>query len=245
MKTQHNNRRTASQVSKMVLFSAVIFGIVLISKTASAQNFWKQFSNSTSYGMRASQMVDQPSETKTTDAVYETIQAEISVQANNSTESNFTSIPEFSKVEETLEYNPEKFVEAEMTTENENLMNDNNETVEAESALQVEALTTESEYDAAKYVEDEMRLENENWMNNQDLIEAAEAFTADGSELEVAKYAQKVIHESEFAHEDETYMMDVNFLKTAEISTANGVRQEVAKYAQKVINANLMLIASN
>lgn len=251
MKTQHNNQRTASQVSKMVLYSAVIFSVVLISKTASAQNFWKQFSNSTSYGKMASQMVDQSSETEKTDAVFEIINAEVSTQLNNSIESNFTTLPEFSKVEETLEYNPKRFVDAEMEIEKENLMNSEieaiNEAVEAESELHIEILTNQSQYDAEKFVKHEMASEIENIKTNEEFLESAESLTINGTEEEVAKYAHKVINATEKEHtlEVEDGLTNENLFKAAEVVTANGSEQEIEKYDQKVIAQNQMLIASN
>ncbi|HAH25471.1 MAG TPA: hypothetical protein DCL77_17230 [Prolixibacteraceae bacterium] len=260
MKTQNNNQRTASQVSKMVLYSVVIFSVASISLTASAQDFWKQISNAGTYGKTAS-AVDQTSETELAGIVAENLHTEVPTLGKNSNksftsepvmettlqvepwmtdESNFTNIPDISKVEETLEYNPQEFVNAEMAEEKENLTNENSETnvqaVEADLALQEEALSNETEYNADKFVQDEMRLENEKWMSNQDFIDAAEEYTADGSELEVAKYAQRIINASEF--EKEAQLNDETFIQTAEVYTANGTEQEVAKYAQKVVNGS-------
>lgn len=295
MKTQNNNQRTASQVSKMVLYSVVIFSVASISLSASAQDFWKQISNAGTYGKMTS-VVDQTSETELTALVEESINAEVSTMGNNSNESfisepemeaalqieswmtdesNFTIIPELSnteieealeynpqefvnaemaeesnltslpelsnvKIEEALEYNPQEFVNAEMAEENESLTNDNSEAIgqalEADLALQEEALSNESEYNASKFVEDEMRLENEKWMSTQDFIDAAEVYTADGSEQEVAKYAQRIINASELKME--AWMTDQTLFETAEVYTANGSEQEVAKYAQKVINGS-------
>lgn len=170
MKTQNNNQGTAkSQVSKMVLYSsAVIFSVASISLTASAQNFWKQFSNTVTNVKTASVEVDQNSGPGITDAVDETNHAKVSTQMTD--ESNFTTLPEIFKVEEPVEYNPEDFVNAEMEQEKENLFIGNNEALESESGLQIEALTSESEYNATKFVADEIRLENENWMNKKNFI---------------------------------------------------------------------------
>ena len=230
MKTQHNNQKTASQVSKMVLYSAVIFSVALISKTASAQNFWKQFSNSTSYGKMASQVVDQSSETEKTDAVFEIINAEVSTPVNNSIESNFTTLPEFSKVEETLEYNPKKFVEEEMATEKENLMN--SEAVIIEGSL---------EYNPQKFVEAEMEIEKENLMNSE--IEAINEAVEAESEVHIeiltnqSQYDAEKFVKHEMASEIENIKTNEEFLESAESLTINGTEEEVAKYAQKVINA--------
>jgi len=86
MKTQNNNQETSfSQISKMVLFSsAVIFSLVFISKSASAQEFWKKLSANNAYGMMASLINVSSSETEKTDAVFEIIDAEISSRFNHS-----------------------------------------------------------------------------------------------------------------------------------------------------------------
>ncbi|HEY3370406.1 MAG TPA: hypothetical protein VGK10_06120 [Prolixibacteraceae bacterium] len=224
MKTQNNNQTTAKgQVSKMVLYSSVaMFSLVLISRSVSAQDFWRQFSNTGPNVKSASVEAQQNSETEITPDMYQTINTEVSIEANKSNESNFISLPEFSKLEEAIEYNPAKFVEEEMANEKENLMNAepviieesleyypakfvdaemeaeeenqaNGNMEEADLELQIEALTTETEYNASKYVDDDMNLETQNWKSNEDFIQAAETYTANGSDQEIAKYALKVI----------------------------------------------------
>jgi len=209
MKTQNNSQKTAkSQISKMVLYSiAVIFSVVLINRTASAQEFWKQLSYTTMNGKVATQMVEKTSVTETTDAVFEFINAEAIeesleynpkkfVEEEMATENESLMNFETVTIEESLEYNPKKFVEEEMATEKESLMNDIetlNQVIETEAARQIEVLMNDCQYQAAKFVKTEMASEIENSKINEAFPESAEAYTAIGSEQEVVKYAQKVV----------------------------------------------------
>lgn len=85
MKTQNNTQKTINeQLKRMILRgSAVIAGLALISLAVNAQDLWNQFSNNSSYGQTALMMNNQDSETKTTDAVFEVIDAEIAIKLNH------------------------------------------------------------------------------------------------------------------------------------------------------------------
>ncbi|MDP2335818.1 MAG: hypothetical protein Q8N05_05100 [Bacteroidota bacterium] len=58
----------------------------IISLTVKARNFWMQFITNNTSGHTAMMLVDQTSENEKANAVFEAINAELSTQSNNSTE---------------------------------------------------------------------------------------------------------------------------------------------------------------
>lgn len=187
MKTQNNTQETVNeQVKRMILRgSAVIVGLALISLAVNAQDLWNQFSNNSSYGKTALMMNNQDSETKTTDAVFAAIDAEIAIQLNHSTatfdfkteqenalqleawmtdEALFTSSLDFNAVD----------TEAELTIENwmtdaKNFSNAMiSESVEIEKPLEIEPWMAVEEYfnSVETLTNTESALNVESWMLN-------------------------------------------------------------------------------
>ena len=248
MKTQKNNQKTGlSQVSKVVLYTgAVIFSIALISQTASAQKLWNQFSSANTYGKMASASNDPSSETEKADAVLDIINSEVSIQLNNSNKS-WIYKPEMEmepsmtieyfffihaeEIEESLEYNPAKFVEAEMATEKESLMNSEVVTIIEESL----------EYNPEKFVEAEMAIEQESLTNDntETINEAVEAESAHQIDvlMNESEYNAEKFVEAEIELEIENVMTNEEFIELAEASTANEAEQQIEKYAQKIVIA--------
>lgn len=181
MKTQNNNQGTViSKVGKMVLFSsAVIFSAVLISMTASGQNFWKQFSNTNANSKMAFLMVDQSSENKNTNALFEIINAEVSTLLNNSNES-FAYEPEMEK---------EMEVESWMTEES--LFNSNVDfnAIEAEENLRIEDWMIDTKNFSSTVISETVDMENpmeiETWMTIEDVFNSTEVIMSAEPSLEV------------------------------------------------------------
>lgn len=242
MKTQNNNQKTSrNQVSKMVLYSsAIILSVVLIGKTTKAQNYWDQLSRTKSDGNLATLVTEPSSETQQVDAVFEIIEAEVNTQLNNSKEPKGVFDPSLnsyeSNMEATLEYNPNKFVEAEMELEIEKLAS--NESVEVDSAPQIESLMNEVEYNADRFVEKEMKMEMENESINEEFLKSAEASTAIETEQEIAKYAEQIIsnEKTKEALAGGSEMTNKSFFNEAEQYTADGADHEIAKYAEMIKN---------
>lgn len=200
MKTQNNNQeREISQVSKMVLYgSTIALGVLSISMTANAQDFWKQFTGDNSYGKMTSLFVGESFETEKTDAVFEIINAEISAKLKNSNAS-FIYEPE---MEESLELESwmteESFfsstvdftaVETEENLEIENWMTNNNNfsspvipnSIEMENPLELEPwMTTEEFFNSPEVIENaEPAFEIEPWMTTEELFFKAPNLTAE------------------------------------------------------------------
>jgi hypothetical protein len=199
MKTQNNNQeRGIIQVSKMILYgSTIALGVLSIGMTASAQDFWKQFSDVNSYGKMNSLLVGETLETEKANAVFEIIDAEISAKLNNSNAA-FIYEPE---MEETMELESwmteESFfastvdftsVETEENLEIENWMINNGnfsspvmtESMEFENPLEVEEwMTIEELFNASEVIENaEPALEIEEWMTNETLFANSTVLTA-------------------------------------------------------------------
>ncbi len=88
MKTQNNTQETAkSQMRRIVLrVSAVLFSVILLSWTVTAQDFWKHLLTENTYGKMALMMVDQTSEFEKADAITDAIYAEMKGKNINSAE---------------------------------------------------------------------------------------------------------------------------------------------------------------
>ena len=261
MKTQKNNQKTGlSQVSKVVLYTgAVIFSIALISQTASAQKLWNQFSSANTYGKMASASNDPSSETEKADAVLDIINSEVSIQLNNSNKS-WIYKPEMEmepsmtieyfffihaeEIEESLEYNPAKFVEAEMATEKESLMNSEVVTIIEESL----------EYNPEKFVEPEIAIEQESFANDntETINEALLAESAHQIEALVKEstYNAEEFVEAEMAIEQESLTNDntetINEAVEAESAHQIDVLMNESEYnAEKFVEAEIELEIEN
>lgn len=185
MKTQNNTQETVNeQVKRMILRgSAVIAGVALISLAVNAQDLWNQLSNNNNYGKTALMMNNQASETKTTDAVFETIDAEIAIQLNHSAaifgfeaeqenalqleawmtdDALFTTHVDFTAVETEEELTIENWM-----TDAKNFSNAMiSESVELEKPLEIEPWMAVEEYfnSVETLINTESALKVENWM---------------------------------------------------------------------------------
>lgn len=185
MKTKNNTRETVNdQVRRMVLRgSAIIFSLALITLTVNAQDLWKQFSKTGAYEKMALLMADQSSETEKTDAVFEAIDAEISIKLNHSSaafsfeteqedemqleswmidESNFNATVDFNTIETEEALNVEDWM-----INNPNFSNEfAKESVELEKPLQIEAWMTMQDYFSPKesLTSEEPAVKIESWM---------------------------------------------------------------------------------
>lgn len=181
MKTQNNNQETnKSRFSKSTLgASAVLFGAILISLSVNAQNLWKEFSNSATYGKMALVMDGQLKETENADAVFEAIHAEIANQLYRANEVFIT------EAEETME------VESWMTEEANFAPAVNFNTVETEESLEIEDwMTIEEFFNSPEVMESaEPALDVESWMTDASLFNYAD--------METARYAEKIALEVE------------------------------------------------
>jgi hypothetical protein len=216
MKTKNNAQETIKgQVKSMILRGiAVIFSLVLISLTVTAQNFWNQFLTTSTSGKIAELKIEQPSEFEKANAANDAIDAELAAKANNSSET-FICEPE-------IEEEPE--VEAWMI---DNLNFSNLPSIlatESESAPEIEDWMTDETYFIAKAslltedAEEALNLKDwmfsnvhfnnqntllavdaepvpevEDWMTNEDFFLTVEALTAQEAEMEIRKYAEKLI----------------------------------------------------
>lgn len=165
MKTKNNAQKTIDdQVRKMILRgSAVILCLALITLTLNAQDFWKQFSKTGTYEKMAQLMVEQTSETEKADAVFEAIDAEISIKLNHSSaafacetereeeaqleswmidESNFISTNDFNTIETEEALKVEDWMINNFNFENQLVSG----TVDFEMPMKIEAWMTTPEY---------------------------------------------------------------------------------------------------
>jgi len=192
MKTTNNAQKTENgQVKTMVLRGvAVIFSLVLISWTVSAQDFWKELLTNNTYGKMAILMIEQTNETKNADAAIDAIHAELAIQANHSTE----ALVLVNETESNLE------IEAWMTDETYFASRTSANAIEAEDALEIEGWMTNDAYfsnSTASSVDTEPALDIENWMV-QDTF-----FNSD-----------KVLADREFEMEIEAWMMNDTYFES-------------------------------
>jgi hypothetical protein len=181
MKTQNNTQETVNeQVKRMILRgSAVIAGVALISLAVNAQDLWNQFSNNSSYGKTALMMNNQDSETKSTDAVFEAIDAEIAIQLNHST-ATFA-----------FEAEQEKALQLEAWMTDDALFTTHVDftAIETEEELTIENWMTDTKnFSIAiiyESVEMEKQLEIEPWMTIEEYFNAVETITNTEPVLEI------------------------------------------------------------
>lgn len=231
MKTQNNNQETSkSQVSKRTLGSgAVLFGAVLISLSVNAQELWKEFSNSASYGKMALVMDGQLNETENADAAFEAINAEA---ANQLYHANAMLYAE-TETEESMQ------IENWMTTEE--FFNSTDDVLEsAKSVLELESWMTEKSFftDAEQYTahtadaeianyanrlaleaEAEKALAIESWMTEESFFTDAERYTAHTADAEIANYANRLALEveTEEALAIESWMTTEEYFNSPEV----------------------------
>jgi hypothetical protein len=188
MKTQNINQETSKgQISKCTLgASAVLFGAVLTSLSVNAQDLWKEFSNSATYGKMALVMDGQLNETKNADAAFEAINAEVASLFISPIES-----------EEALE------VESWMTSEE--YFNSNDVLESTEAPLEVETWMTEEEYFNSTVdfnaVEKEANKEIESWMttnayfNSNKVLASEPALEVEEWMLDGKNFSTRLFHE--------------------------------------------------
>ncbi len=166
MKTTNNAQKTENgQVKTMVLRGvAVIFSLVLISWTVSAQDFWKELLTNNTYGKMAILMIEQTNETKNADAAIDAIHAELAIQANHSTE----ALVLVNETESNLE------IEAWMTDETYFASRTSANAIEAEDALDIENwMVQDTFFNSDKVLADrEFEMEIEAWMMNDTYFES-------------------------------------------------------------------------
>lgn len=206
MKTQNNNQETnKSQVSKSTLgASAVLFGAVLISLSVNAQDLWKEFSNSGSYGKMALVMDGQLNETGNADAAFEAINAEVALMLSSPVESEETMeieswmiTEEFFSSNEALEsIEPSLKIESWMIEEANFISTVDFNTVETEESLAVEDwMTAEEFFNSPEVLKNaEPALKVESWMTETSFFTEAEQYTANTADAEIAKYAERIIN---------------------------------------------------
>ncbi len=207
MKTTNNAQKTENaQVRTVVLRgAAVIFSIVLLSWTVTAQDFWKEFLTNNTYGKMAMLMVSQPSESSKVDDLFVAVDADL--KANTNVASEVTA----AEAEQSLE------IESWMT--NENLFNAKTDflTTEAESELEVEGWMTESKYFTSNAfdanVDAEPALEIEVWMLQDVYFVPTELAIENEQELQVESWMLDTqnFEKSEETLELEAWMTDNNF----------------------------------
>ncbi|MBL7967256.1 MAG: hypothetical protein JNK09_09655 [Prolixibacteraceae bacterium] len=207
MKTTNNAQKTENtQVRTVVLRgAAVIFSIVLLSWTVTAQDFWKELLTNNTYGKMAMLMVSQPSESSKVDDLFEAVEADL--KANVS----FTAEVTAAETEQSLE------IESWMT--NENLFNAKTDflTTEAEKELVVEGWMTESKYFTSNAfeanVDAEPALEIEGWMLQDEYFVPAELTVENEQELQIESWMLDTqnFEKSEESLELEAWMTDNNF----------------------------------
>lgn len=207
MKTTNNAQKTENtQVRTVVLRgAAVIFSIVLLSWTVTAQDFWKELLTNNTYGKMAMLMVSQPSESSKVDDLFEAVDADL--KANVS----FTAEVTAAETEQSLE------IESWMT--NENLFNAKTDflTTEAEKELLVEGWMTESKYFTSNAfeanVDAEPALEIEGWMLQDEYFVPAELTVENEQELQIESWMLDThnFEKSEESLELEAWMTDNNF----------------------------------
>ncbi|MFA5326834.1 MAG: hypothetical protein WC384_03495 [Prolixibacteraceae bacterium] len=184
MKTQSNTQETAkSQMRRIVLrASAVLFSVILLSWTVTAQNFWKHLLTENTYGKMAMMMVDQTSEFEKADAVADAIHAEIK-------EKNINSAETYS-----LETVTDKNLDVEIWMTDEALFSANSAalTVETDKPLTLESwmisdLKVNAQMVSAP-VENEPALRVEDWMTNEANFTSAEMQTEKDSDLNIENW---------------------------------------------------------
>lgn len=204
MKTTNNAQKTENtQVRTVVLRgAAVIFSIVLLSWTVTAQDFWKEFLTNNTYGKMALLMVSQPSEASKVDDLFAAVDADL--KANVSITAEVTA----AETEQSLE------IESWMTNENLFAPNAGFSTAEAEEALAIEDWMTESEYFTAttfvSAVDAEPSLEIEGWMLQDENFVPAELAVENEQELQIESWMldAKNFEKSEDSIELEAWMTD-------------------------------------
>jgi hypothetical protein len=205
MKTTNNAQKTENtQVRTVVLRgAAVIFSIVLLSWTVTAQDFWKEFLTNNTYGKMAMLMVSQPSESSKVDDLFVAVDADLKANTNVASE--------VTEAEQSLE------IESWMT--NENLFNAKTDflTTEAESELEVEGWMTESKYFTSNAfdanVDAEPALEIEGWMLQDVYFVPTELAIENEQELQIESWMLDTqnFEKSEETLELEAWMTDNNF----------------------------------
>jgi hypothetical protein len=207
MKTTNNAQKTENTQVKTVVLrgAAVIFSIVLLSWTVTAQDFWKEFLTNNTYGKMAMLMVSHPDESAKADALFDAVEAEL--KANASLSSDMIA----SETEKALE------IESWMTKEDLFISKNDYSAVDAESELNVEDWMMNSSRFGAQLLEEaadaEPSLEIENWMLQKEYFAPASEDTEKDSGLQIESWmldAQN-FEKSEESLELEAWMTDNNF----------------------------------
>lgn len=231
MKTQNNNQETSnSQVSKSTLgASAVLFGAVLISLSVNAQDLWKEFTNSASYGKMALVMDGQLSETEHADAAFKAINAEVASLLSSPIESEEAMEVESWMVAEEFFISKEAPESAEPSLEVESWMIEdahftstvNFNAVESEESLHIEAwMTADAFFNSAEVLENaEPALKVESWMTEAGFFTEAEQYTANTADAEIAKYAERIVNaiEAEEPLAIESWMTTEEYFNSPEV----------------------------
>lgn len=184
MKTQNNTQEKVNEQVKGLILrgSAVIVGLALISLAVNAQDLWSQFSNNSSYGQTALMMNNQDSETKSTDAVFEAIDAEIAIQLNHSA----TTFAFEAEQENALQ------LEAWMTDEALFTSSLDLNAVDTEAELTIENWMTDAKNFSiamiSESVEIEKQLEIEPWMAVEEYFNSVETLTNTESALDIENW---------------------------------------------------------
>jgi len=76
------------------------------------------------------------------------------------------AVPEVKALISNVEYNAQKYAEAEIDLESQNWMNTNEETLEIETLPGIGSMINSLKYDAKEFVDPEMAAETQSWMNN-------------------------------------------------------------------------------
>ncbi len=178
MKTKSNTQETVNnQVRKMVLRgSAIIFSLALICLSVNAQELWDKFLTSNTCGKMAFLMDGQCDDTKSANAAFEAIDAELSIKLNHSS-ANFTGKTEQEK---------EMQVEAWMTDGTYFTSTTEFNKIEREESLRVEEWMINNEnfskQSVAESVELEKPMEIESWMTVEAYFVSANIFSASDTE---------------------------------------------------------------
>jgi len=204
MKTTNNAQKTENgQVKTMVLRGvAVIFSLVLISWTVSAQDFWKELLTNNTYGKMAILMIEQTNETKSADAAIDAI------HANHSTE----ALTLVNETESNLE------IEDWMTDETYFASRINANVIEAEDALEIESWMTNDAYfsnSTASSVDTEPALDIENWMVQDTFFNSDEVLADREFEMEIEAWMMNDTYFESLASPEESleleaWMTDTN-----------------------------------
>jgi hypothetical protein len=242
MKTRNNAQgKVNGQVKEMIFRGiTVIVGVVVISWSVCAQNFWEKVLTNQNADNMAMIGTEIPFERSQVNLMTSTFKMEEATPSINSEEANF----EFVEAELELQveaYNASEYVDSEIEEETENYLNTGTEvsfeSLEATLEQQVEA------YNANEFVESELSADAESWTNSITEFN----FEAIGNELErqVLKYNAGDFVSAELSNESANNSV-VNFdsieaeleLQVEKYSAAKYVEAELTIEAEAVPNNN-------